>query len=85
MPVHPLSQRTVIVDQQTHHITAAAGVGADAARMPLNDGGPGEGRQDDTLTSGAGTFHVHIDWQLQGVSDVDAEIGDHGLGSFGML
>jgi len=62
--VHPLSHATLAVHQQAHHIAAAAMVGADAARVPLHDGGRCQWRQDDTLTGRAGALHVDEDGQV---------------------
>ena len=68
--VHPLTHAALTVDHQAYHVTTAAGVTADAATVPLYDGGTGEGRQDDPLTGSARTLHVDEHGQVvDGVVD----------------
>ena len=62
--VCPLSTAQVAVEQQGHHVTTAAGVTCNAARLPLDDGGTGQGRQDDGIT-GRAALAVNVDEHRQ--------------------
>ena len=55
--VHPLSHAALTIDQQAHHVTAAAEVPAHRSAVPLDDGGTGQRGEDDDLTGGAATLH----------------------------
>ncbi len=73
--VCPLTPAQVAVEHQGQHVTAAATVGTHAARLPLDDGGTGQGGEDNVLT-GITALAINVDEDGQVVQE---EV-HHGVG-----